>query len=295
MALTAYLRPKVMVGEGSDRPTWDELTVADIVDLLPASEATRQAGGTLATELLGLEPDAATVIGAETMRARLNATLAGPLVVVGDWTAIATHGFLHQVLHRLADRRPAGLGDQWRMELRLLEPLPAAVDGQRGVARLRITEVANDQIRFSYLAQGRIRHGSVRASVDRYGVVAAALVDIRPGDLVDAEMVQFEERLLPLALSELYFQGDRMPRLEATRALRAGELLSRDHLRAVRAVSAGEEVMLRFARGAVEVTLPGRATQSANLGALVRARISLGGEVFTGVAIAEGEVLIELP
>ena len=301
-ALTAYLRPAVLVGEGDGLPSWGALTVADVVEFLPASDATRAAGRESAAELLDLAPDVATLIGADTMRERLSTAIAGPLVMVGDWTAIAPHPFHHDALRRLAERRPPALGDNWRIELRLLESLPsaAAVAGKGEGGGARILDVDDDHIRFSYREAGRTRHGSVEVSIDRYSVVATARVNIRAGDLVDAELMRFEERLLPGPADDFFGAGDTMPRLEAVRPVRAGEVLSREHLRAIRAITAGDEVLLRFARGTVEVTLPGRATQSADLGGQVRVRTSaLGGsgrtDAFAGVAIAEGEVLIELP
>jgi flagella basal body P-ring formation protein FlgA len=297
-ALTAYVRPEVVLG--SDGAALADLTLADLVDFLPASAASVAAGREPVAATLHLAEDAATLLAAESLRAELSALLAGPLVIVGDTLAIlpasqpgeAALWFLRDAL-RMLGARSDGVGTISRLEMRITESAPP-LERTTNRDRVRITAVDDNSISYSYQQNGRTRHSAADIQVDRYGVVATARVDIRSGDLLDEELLAYQERVLPQPAAEVFLAGQTLPRLEATRLIRAGDVVARQHLRAIRAVTAGEDVLLRFVRGAVEVTMPGKATQSADLGDTVRARRSGGTEVFVGLAVADGEVLVDL-
>lgn len=129
----------------------------------------------------------------------------------------------------------------------------------------------------------------VRAGVaDTVAVAAGA---IAAGTRLDRDDVRLEIRTRPGP------PAARRPRpdqgWEVRRPLAAGDVLEPPAVSAPRAIEPGQPVSLVWWRGAVRVAVSGVATRSARIGEPVRARVEGSTRQLTGIAAADGIVLLE--
>ncbi len=308
-ALELYMRPVVLAER-------DGLELRDLV----RSNGDGEAGALLARPL-GYTAERLTLLPPRMVRERLADLYSGPLVLVGGRSRIIPVGrssgvgvwFFSRLLEFIEGLEPEKDG---RLEIDILagsdlpsagaaaEPVFSLVRAERRMGRLA------GSARITYVLQGESREGSregrsgERRTLElwihhhvRLPRLKAPVGRNETFGSEDIELVETDLSLMREAASEpmLEVNPEEEAEYTARRRLPAGRLVRADDVDAGGSIRAGDEVTIRFNRGAIRLEIPGRAVRSGTLGETIPVYPRGIRKRFDGIITGPKEVEVDVP
>ena len=309
-ALELYMRPVVLAER-------DGLELRDLV----RSNGDGEAGALLARPL-GYTAERLALLPPRMVRERLADLYSGPLVLVGGRSRIIpvtrSSGvgvrFYSRLLEFIEGLEPEKDG---RLEIDILagsdlpsagaaaEPVFSLVDAERRMGRLagsaRIAYMLRDGGRGASSGERwtgerrtlelwihhHVRLPRLKASVGRNETFGSEDIDLVETDL--SLMREFASEPM------LEVNPEEEAEYTARRRLPAGRLVRADDVEAGGSIRAGDEVTIRFNRGAIRLEIPGRAVRSGTLGETIPVHPRGIRKRFDGIITGPKEVEVDVP
>lgn len=135
-------------------------------------------------------------------------------------------------------------------------------------------------------------HIHVGAHVTRYRDVLVAARSIARGSPINTDAVTVERKRVDRLLQGYFEKPSTVLGYTARSAIQTGSVLSPRVLAAPKLIRRGQDVVIRSAGQRIKVRAKGTALNDAALGDVVRVKNASSGKVISGVAAADGDVVV---